>query len=178
MTYVWTFLLLIGIFLTLDSFRSEPHLDEEHHHGMEDAGQLLIPSASEISIVAEAKRFTFVQEVDDWIYVTQETYSNSLQDTFNAALGLLLVAKVERSFSAPKMELDDYGINKEALALVSTADGDGLSSGKQFKFGNVTPDLFGQYVYDEQNALIHIIPAYQVRNLRDLIVSLSGITRY
>ena len=178
MAYLWTLLLFIGVFLAFDSFRSESHLDEEHYHGVQDAGQLLIPSPLEILISIEARQFTFVQEGDDWIYVTQEVYSDSLQDSLNDALRLLLVAKVERSFSVLKIELDDYGINEEALTLAVTAENAGLSSRKRFKFGNVTPDLFGQYVYDEQEAVIHIIPAYQGRNLRDLILRLPSTTRY
>ena len=178
MAYLWALLLFIGVFLAFDSFRSEPHLDEEHYHGVQDVGQLLIPSPLEISISIEARQFTFLKEVDDWRYVTQGVYSNSLQDSFNDAFGLLLVAKVERSFPVLKTELDDYGINEEALTLVATAENAGLSSRKRFKFGNVTPDLFGQYVYDEQDAVIHIIPAYQGRNLRDLILRVSGITNY
>jgi hypothetical protein len=176
--YLWTLLLCIGVFLAFDSFRSEPHLDEEHYHGMQDAGQLLLSRPLEISIILEAKQFTFVQEGDDWIYVTQEAYGNSLQDFFNAALTLLLVTKVERTFSVPKTELSDYGINKEALTLVATAENADLSIRQRFKFGNVTPDLFGQYVYDEQGAVIHIIPEYQGQNLRDLILRVSDITKY
>lgn len=178
MGYLWTLLLCIGVFLAFDSFRSEPHLDEEHYHGMQDAGQLLLSRPLEISIILEAKQFTFVQEGDDWIYVTQEAYGNSLQDFFNAALTLLLVTKVERTFSVPKTELSDYGINKEALTLVTTAENADLSIRQRFKFGNVTPDLFGQYVYDEQGAVIHIIPEYQGQNLRDLILRVSDITKY
>jgi len=176
--YLWTLLLCIGVFLAFDSFRSESHLDEEHYHGMQDAGQLLLSRPLEISIILEAKQFTFVQEGDDWIYVTQEAYGNSLQGFFNAALTLLLVTKVERTFSVLKTELSDYGINKEALTLVTTAENADLSIRQRFKFGNVTPDLFGQYVYDEQGAVIHIIPEYQGQNLRDLILRVSDITKY
>ena len=86
MAYLWALLLFIGVFLAFDSFRSEPHLDEEHYHGVQDAGQLLIPSPLEISISIEARQFTFLKEVDDWRYVTQEVYSSSLQDSFNDAL--------------------------------------------------------------------------------------------
>lgn len=178
MGYLWTLLLCIGVFLAFDSFRSESHLDEEHYHGMQDAGQLLLSRPLEISIILEAKQFTFVQEGDDWIYVTQEAYGNSLQGFFNAALTLLLVTKVERTFSVLKTELSDYGINKEALTLVTTAENADLSIRQRFKFGNVTPDLFGQYVYDEQGAVIHIIPEYQGQNLRDLILRVSDITKY
>ena len=110
--------------------------------------------------------------------MTQEAYGNSLQGFFNAALTLLLVTKVERTFSVLKTELSDYGINKEALTLVTTAENADLSIRQRFKFGNVTPDLFGQYVYDEQGAVIHIIPEYQGQNLRDLILRVSDITKY
>lgn len=178
MGYLWTLLMCIGVFLAFDSFRSEPHLGQEHHHGMQDAGQLLLSRPFEISIILGAKQFTFVQEGDDWRYVTQEAYGNSLQDLFNDALTLLLVAKVERTFSVLKTELSDYGINEEALTLVATAENTDLSIIQRFKFGNVTPDLFGQYVYDEQGAVVHIIPAYQGQNLRDLILRVSGITNY
>ncbi len=68
--------------MAFDSFRSEPHLDEEHYHGVQDAGQLLIPRPLEISISIEARQFTFLQEGDDWRYVTQEAYGSSLQDFF------------------------------------------------------------------------------------------------
>ena len=172
--YLYFLLLCIGFFLAFDLFRSH-FLWDQSDPAYRDGAQFLVPGSFEIVIADGFKKLVFKKENDVWQCVEPTVCDENL---LNSELSMLLVAKIERSFSVSQAQLQNYGVTDDRLSLTSLGIHNDSRGEKRLKFGDLTPDLFGQYVYDEHTSLIHIIPAYQGQNLIDLMENFPETVKY
>ncbi len=177
MRLVWLSLVCAGLVLTYDALYGGRGLKTSNSDS-EPAVRLLVPTSVKIVLAQGLKKLTLTKENNVWTVFEKDQSSKEFQDSLTTSLDMLSVAKIERSFLVLPAGIGKYGINDEAMSVKIVANKTGPYIIKHFNFGSLTPDSYGQYIYEEDSMVMHVIPAYQGRNLTQLLTDFTAGINY
>jgi hypothetical protein len=167
-------LLVIATALEIRDRASRPDAEKATGPSMLMPAPMEEVDAIEIAVAGNLHRFSR-DESDAWFYhgihagpqeVHEHVPDPAMSEKIGKSLGLLGRARIERRFELA--DDDPFGVTKpEMIILVYVSDP--VKPAMRYSVGDLAPDELSRYVHIVGRSEVVSIPDYQIRNLRELL---------